>query len=50
MNTLQLLEAGVPQEMIFRSDYCTCCHQGDFFSYRGEHGKTGRLAGILFRK
>ncbi len=50
LNTIQLLEAGIPAEHIYQAACCTKCHQDLFFSYRGEQGRTGRLAAILMRK
>lgn len=50
LNTLELMEAGVPREQIFRADCCTSCHRDRFFSYRAEKGKTGRLYGVIYKK
>lgn len=50
LNTLELLEAGVPREQIYRADCCTSCHKDRFFSYRAEKGKTGRLYAVIYRK
>lgn len=50
LNTLELLEAGVPREQIFRADCCTSCHRDRFFSYRAEKGKTGRLYAVIYRR
>ena len=50
LNTLELLEAGVPREQIYRADSCTSCHKDRFFSYRAEKGKTGRLYAVIYRK
>ncbi len=46
-NRLQLEEIGVPSEQIQLTGLCTSCHVDQFFSYRAEHGKTGRLAGVI---
>jgi YfiH family protein len=44
-NVRQLVEAGVGQVDV--AGLCTACHVGEFFSHRGEHGRTGRFAGIV---
>ncbi len=46
-NKLQLEEIGVAAEQICITGLCTSCHVDKFFSYRSEHGTTGRLAGII---
>ncbi len=43
----QLLENGVQLEHIEESGICTACHTDEFYSYRAEHGKTGRFAGLI---
>jgi YfiH family protein len=40
-NRLQLNDAGVSPEKIYQIGPCTSCASGDFFSYRGQKGKTG---------
>ncbi len=50
LNRRQLVEAGVKPENINVAEICTCCHNEEYFSYRREKGKTGRLAAILWRK
>ena len=52
LNTLELLEAGVPREQIFRADCCTSCHDGtgSSLSRDEEKGKTGRLYAVIYRK
>ncbi len=44
-NARALREAGVEQIEI--SGLCTACHTDEFFSHRGEHGKTGRFAALI---
>ena len=44
-NRRQLLDAGVLAKNIFASDLCTSCRTDILFSYRKEHGKTGRMMG-----
>lgn len=41
----QLMEAGIPEAHIEVSPHCTYGEVADFFSYRAEHGVTGRLMG-----
>jgi YfiH family protein len=45
-NRQQLLAAGVPAKNIEASSPCTNCHTDLLFSYRGEHGKTGRMMAV----
>ena len=44
-NQLILEEAGVTQ--IEQSNICTMCHTEDWFSHRGENGKTGRFGAVI---
>lgn len=44
-NELQLREIGVTH--IETMDICTCCHRDEFFSHRGEGGRTGRFAALI---
>lgn len=44
-NRLVLAEVGV--QKIEECNLCTCCNLEDWYSHRGEHGKTGRF-GIVF--
>lgn len=41
----QLRRAGV--QSIEDSGLCTCCRRDEFFSHRGESGRTGRFAAVL---
>jgi len=50
VNRLQLERVGVPKENILDSAYCTKDHVEQYFSYRAEQGKTGRLAAVIYRK
>jgi len=43
----QLKSAGVQDEHITLAGLCTACHTDEFYSYRAEHGKVGRLAAIM---
>ncbi len=47
-NRLQLKDAGVTQ--IETAEICTVCHLEDWFSHRGEKGKTGRFGVLIALK
>jgi YfiH family protein len=47
-NRLQLERMGVKH--IEMSDICTACHPEDWFSHRGEQGKTGRFGALIALK
>lgn len=44
-NRLQLEQAGVRR--IESANICTACYPEDWFSHRGEHGKTGRFGALI---
>jgi copper oxidase (laccase) domain-containing protein len=44
-NQVLLSKAGVNQIEI--AAICTACHTGDWFSHRGEKGKTGRFGALI---
>ncbi|WP_203362235.1 peptidoglycan editing factor PgeF [Bacillus sp. REN10] len=46
LNKLILMKAGIPQENIQMTHYCTSCHS-EFFSHRRDLGKTGRMMGFI---
>ena len=46
-NRRQLGDAGLPAANITDLALCTTCDPKLLFSYRGEHGKTGRLMGVV---
>jgi polyphenol oxidase len=46
-NRRQLLAAGLRPSAIYLSHECTGCHTDRFFSYRNEHGKTGRMLSVI---
>lgn len=50
LNKLLLMEKGVKEEHIFLSKMCTFCHNEEFFSYRAENGKTGRMSAVIMLK
>jgi YfiH family protein len=45
-NTLQALEAGIPEENILAPPACTSCNAEAFFSHRAHRGKTGRQMAV----
>lgn len=46
-NKLQLMEAGLAEEKIDVANVCTACNNRQFFSYRADGGRTGRIAAVL---
>lgn len=46
-NRLQLQGAGLLGDSIDMAGVCTCCNNRQFFSYRAENGKCGRIAALL---
>ncbi len=44
-NAMALQETGV--KSIETASVCTACHTGDWFSHRGEHGRTGRFGAMI---
>lgn len=46
----QLLEKGVAEDAIEVSPYCTFANTDQFYSFRAEKGKTGRLMGFIGMK
>lgn len=44
-NRMQLEQVGVRE--IETSEICTVCHGEDWYSHRGEHGKTGRFGAVI---
>ncbi|MBQ7160985.1 MAG: peptidoglycan editing factor PgeF [Clostridia bacterium] len=47
MNVALLAGAGVPEEHIAVSDYCTCCKPDLFFSHRASKGKRGVMCALI---
>lgn len=43
----QLEESGILPAHIEGPTMCTACHVDEFYSYRKEHGKTGRFASVI---
>ena len=48
-NRQQLLKAGVRQEDILDSGICTCCNK-DYFSFRRDGSKAGRMISVMMLK
>ena len=46
----QLQESGVNKENIEDLETCNACENRDYFSYRADNQKTGRIAGVLMLK
>jgi len=46
-NRRQLLDAGLKPEAISVAGLCTSCNSNRFFSYRAEHGFTGRMLSMI---
>jgi purine-nucleoside/S-methyl-5'-thioadenosine phosphorylase / adenosine deaminase len=46
-NRRQLLDAGLKPEAISVVGLCTSCNRDRFFSYRAEHGFTGRMLSVV---
>ncbi|WP_462409200.1 peptidoglycan editing factor PgeF [Neobacillus sp. Marseille-QA0830] len=46
LNKQVLLKAGIPEQNILISGYCTSCDDL-FFSHRGDQGKTGRMLSFI---
>jgi YfiH family protein len=44
---IQLEEMGTDQEKIEMIGGCTACERGEYFSYRADAQKTGRIAGVI---
>lgn len=47
VNRQLLLAAGIPAKNILVTNYCSSCHQHEFFSHRRDHGKTGRMLSFI---
>ncbi|MEC8941739.1 MAG: laccase domain-containing protein [Verrucomicrobiota bacterium] len=45
-----MLAAGVPPEQVVMSGVCTGQNAGEFYSYRVERGKTGRMLALMGRR
>lgn len=47
INIMQLQEAGVLKKNIESNHSCTCCHPERFYSYRRNHGESGRHLAVV---
>jgi len=47
INTMQLMQAGIPTSQIEHLAACTCCQAADYFSYRRDGEKSGRHLAIV---
>ncbi|MFC1537107.1 peptidoglycan editing factor PgeF [Pseudomonadota bacterium] len=47
INRLQLREMGLTEDHIEALDICSCCHPDRFYSYRRDHGTTGRHLAVV---
>ncbi|MBD3809242.1 MAG: peptidoglycan editing factor PgeF [Sulfuricurvum sp.] len=46
----QLDEIGIAWDQIEMIDHCTSCRCDEYFSYRADHRRTGRMAGVILLK
>lgn len=46
----QLHEIGIGSDQIEVIDHCTSCRCDEYFSYRADHQRTGRIAGVILLK
>jgi polyphenol oxidase len=44
---VQFEESGLDRDRIFDLGACTCCNTGEFFSYRGEGARSGRMMAVI---
>ena len=49
-NKSQLMQFGLPNNQIEISEHCTVTNNNNYFSYRKENGKTGRLFALIGMK
>lgn len=47
LNKLILLKAGIPEQNIIMTHYCSSCHHELFFSHRRDEGSTGRMLSFI---
>jgi polyphenol oxidase len=47
LNKLLLVQSGIAESNISITDYCSSCHENEFFSHRRDHGKTGRMMSFI---
>ena len=41
------MKAGVPEQNISMTGYCSSCDQDEFFSHRRDQGQTGRMVSFI---
>lgn len=46
-NELQLIKSGLEAKNVQSANVCTSCNNQQFFSYRADKGKTGRIGAVL---
>ncbi|MBP1601237.1 MAG: Multi-copper polyphenol oxidoreductase laccase, partial [Acidobacteria bacterium] len=46
----QAEEAGIRSDTVFDLGLCTCCNSEEFFSYRREGDRSGRMMGLIGRR
>lgn len=46
--TMQLNELGIKSTQIFGGEHCTVTEDDLFYSYRRDHGQTGRIANLIW--
>lgn len=46
-NSLILQGIGISDKNIFGGSHCTCCRSQQYFSYRRDQGRTGRMAAVI---
>ncbi len=49
-NAMQLIAAGISAKNIFDCGICTACRNGEFFSFRKEKEKAGRMLSVIMLK
>ncbi len=47
LNRQILLAAGIPDENILQTGFCTSCNHQEFYSHRRDQGKTGRMLSFI---
>jgi polyphenol oxidase len=47
LNKILLIQAGIDESNIYITDYCSSCHDREFFSHRRDNGKTGRMMSFI---
>lgn len=47
VNRLLLQKAGVIEQNMLITNYCTSCNRDEFFSHRRDHGHTGRMLSFI---